>query len=265
MSHSSFRLFLYLAVLLIGGAPAWAQYDEGQRAFDSQDYPKAKAAWQIGAAAGDAASQYSLGYLAQFGLTGAVDLARAKSWYESAAAGGNADALYALGLMYETGSAGEKDLGKALAFYRSAAAAGVQSDAEYAIGRMLLRGQGTARNPAESVLWLKKSAQRGNPAAEYMLAAAFEAGWGVPVNDGEAYYWYRRADQGDPVELQEQDTAFAPKIAIAALRRRLPAAEIAKWDARLKKEAAATARVAARGGKSTPTVASPALTAPAPH
>jgi hypothetical protein len=71
-----------------------------------------------------------------------------------------------------------------------------------------------------------------------MLAAAYEAGWGVGINEGEAYYWYRRADQGDPVELEEQDVSFEPKIAIAALKKRLPADLVEEEDARLRHDLA---------------------------
>jgi len=234
---SSFLLFLTL--MLTSPSPVLAQYEEGQKAFDSGDYAGALAAWQKGAEANDAKSQYSLGYLAQFGLAGGADLNAAKSWYEKAAGNNSADGNYALGLMYETGQAGEKDLTRAFDLYHKAAAAGPQSDAEYAIGRMLLRGRGIPRDAKESVIWLKKAAQHGNPAGQYMLAAAYEAGWGVKIDEGEAYYWYRRADQGDPVELQEQDVSFEPKIAIAALKKRLPADIVEDEEERLRHDLAA--------------------------
>ncbi len=234
------RSWLVLAVgLLLAPTALFAQYEDGQKAFDAGDYAGAQSAWSKGAQANDPRSQYSLGYLAQFGLSGSADLGAAKSWYEKAADNNNPDGLYALGLMYETGQAGTKDLSKAFDLYHKAAAAGTQADAEYAIGRMLLRGRGVARDAKESVAWLKKAAQHNNPAGQYMLAAAYEAGWGVKINEGEAYYWYRRADQGDKVELEEQDVSFEPKIAIAALRKRLPADVIEDYDDKLKHDMAA--------------------------
>ena len=249
----SFLGLLWIAtLLLICAPPVLAQYEEGQAAFDAGDYQKAQGLWQKGAEAGEPRCLYSLGYLAQFGLAASADLDAAKSWYEKAAGKNSPDALYALGLMYETGQAGSKDLGKAFDYYHQAAAAGVQSDAEFAIGRMLLRGRGVPRDAKESVVWLRKSALHNNPSAQYMLAASYEAGWGVPINDGEAYYWYRRADSGDPVELEEQDMAFQPKLAIANLRKRLGADEIAYWDAKVKRDLAP--RPKAKG--------QPALTAP---
>jgi len=257
MIRPFFALLWMVAVLLICATPVLAQYEDGQQAFDAGDYMKAQAAWQKGAEGGDPRCQYSLGYVAQFGLAGAADLDVAKDWYEKAAANKSADALYALGLMYETGQAGSKDLGRAFDYYHQAAAAGTQPDAEFAIGRMLLRGRGVPRDAKESVVWLKKAALHNNASAQYMLGAAYEAGWGVPINDGEAYYWYRRADAGDPVELEEQDVAFEPKVAIAALRRRLPADTIDYWDAKLKRDLAPPAKEKAK--------ATPALTAPSPR
>lgn len=264
MKRFFFALLIITGPLLLAGQKVLAQYDEGQQAFDAKDYAHAQAAWLKGAEAEDGKSQYSLGYLMQFGLVGAADPTAAKGWYEKAAANKNADALYALGLMYETGQAGDKDLTKALDYYKQAAASGPQSDAEYAVGRMLLRGRGVPRDAKQSISWLKKSAQHNNPAAQYMLAAAYEAGWGMPINEGEAYYWYRRADQGDPVELEEQDVSFEPKIAIAALRRRLPAEAIAEWDAKLKRDLAPMPQKAMKMVKaSKPDQPAAALTQPA--
>ena len=238
MIRSPSSLLLFSMLLLFAAPPVLAQYQDGQKAFDAGDYAAAQAAWQKGAEANESKSQYSLGYLAQFGLAGNADLGAAKSWYEKAAGNNSPEGLYALGLMYETGQAGEKDLTKAFDLYHKAAAAGPQPDAEYAIGRMLLRGRGVARDAKESVAWLKKAAGHGNPAGQYMLAEAYEAGWGVKVNEGEAYYWYRRADQGDKVELEEQDVAFEPKIAIAALKKRLPADLIDDEEERLRHDLA---------------------------
>jgi hypothetical protein len=66
---------------------------------------------------------------------------------------------------------------------------------------------------------------------------------------------------GDHVELEEQDVAFEPKIAIAALRQRLPADEIARWDARLKRDLAVKGKPVAAAAKAKKE--QPALTQPA--
>jgi TPR repeat protein len=167
-------------------------------------------------------------------------LATAKSWYEKAASQNNADAIYALGLLYETGKAGQKDLTQAMNLYRKAAEAGSQPDAEYAVGRMILRGRGVPRDAPEGVKWLKRAAGHNQVAAQYMLGASYEAGWGVTPDPVEAYYWYRRAQDGDQVELHEQDMAFEPKIAVDSLKKRLYPEEIREVEARLRKDRVAT-------------------------
>lgn len=243
-----YRFILLLAsslTLALSASPLWAQFEEGVTALQGQDYAKALEIWQHGAESGDPKSQYSLGYLYQFGLGTAADLGKAKEWYEKAAAGNNPDALYALGLMYETGKSGRKDLAEAMKLYRRAVQAGPQPDAEYAIGRMILRGRGVPRDPVEGVKWLTAAARHNQPAAQYMLGAAFEAGWGMPPNDHEAYYWYRRSQEGDAVELQEQDMAFQPQIAIDALKRRLSTEAVRTIESRLRADrSAATEKVA---------------------
>ena len=216
--------------------PVLAQFDDGVAALQSGDYAKALDAWQKGAEAGDPRSQYSIGYLYQFGLGVSADYATAKDWYEKAAGQNNPDALYALGLLYETGKAVNRDLAEAMRLYRKAVEAGPEPDAEYAIGRMILRGRGVPRDPAEGVKWLKQAALHNQPAAQYMLGAAYEAGWGVTPDRREALYWYSRSQDGDVVELQEQDLAFQPKIAIDALRRRLTSEDIRWVQARLRKD-----------------------------
>ena len=237
-----YRCILLLAsalTLALNASPLWAQFEDGVTALQTQDYAKALEIWQHGAENGDPKSQYSLGYLYQFGLGTAADLGKAKEWYEKAAAGNHPDALYALGLMYETGKSGRKDLGEAMKLYRRAVQAGQQPDAEYAIGRMILRGRGVPRDPVEGVKWLTTAARHNQPAAQYMLGAAFEAGWGMPPNDREAYYWYRRSQEGDAVELQEHDMAFQPQIAIDALKRRLSPEIVRSIESRLRADKSA--------------------------
>ncbi|HIJ63361.1 MAG TPA: sel1 repeat family protein [Rhodospirillaceae bacterium] len=261
-------LLLLSTTALIYGfclSPLWAQFDDGVAALQREDYAKALEIWQRGAADGDPKSQYSLGYLYQFGLGTGADFGKAKEWYEKSAASNNPDALYALGIMYESGKAGRKDLAEAMRLYRQAAQAGSQPDAEYAIGRMILRGRGVARDPVEGVKWLTTAARHNQPAAQYMLGAAFEAGWGMPPNDREAYYWYRRSQNGDAVELQENDMAFQPQIAIAALKRRLPAEAIDAIEGRLRSEKSTPVKAAAPAATAkaaTPSVKSDLLREP---
>lgn len=237
MSKQLAGLFVLGTAFFASAYPAFANFDEGVVALQHSDYAKALESWQGDAQAGDARAQYSLGYLYQFGLGVQADIGAARDWYGKAAQQNNADALYALGLLAEEGKGAPRDLAQAMDYYKKAAAAAAgQAEAEYAVGRMILRGRGVARDPKEGVSWLKKAALHGNPAGQYMLASAYEAGWGVAVDLKEAYYWYRRAGNADQIELNDEDLAFEPKVALANLRHRLSAEDMANVEARLRKE-----------------------------
>ncbi len=230
-----FRVTLTLiAFLLLTSRPALAQFDSGVSALRSGDYAAAQKFWQ--GCPEDGRCLYSLGYLAQFGLGRPADLSAAKGFYGKAAAKNNGDALYALGQFAEAGRTEAKNLATALQDYRAAAATGTCPDAEYAVGRMILQGRGTARDPVEALKWLRLAAGHHQVAAEYTLGEAYESGWGVPSNRMEAYYWYRRSQEGDPVALADEDLEFQPAIALKLLRRHLTAAQIRHVEERLARE-----------------------------
>jgi len=237
MRSISTRPLLIFAALLALHGPALGQYDDGVSAIQTANYAGALEAWQK--CPDEPRCQYSIGYLYHFGLGVPADFGKATEFYGKAAAGHYPDALYALGLLTETGKTGRKDLTEAMRLYREAAETGASPDAEYAVGRMVLRGRGVERNPVEALKWLRRAADHGQVAAQYMMGAAYEAGWGVTPDLGEAYYWYRRSQQGDPVELADHDMSFQPQIAIDSLKRRLSSGEIHAIEARLKKPAAA--------------------------
>jgi TPR repeat protein len=225
------------AVMVSVGGPAWADaFQDGVSALQAGQYAVALDAWQKPAEAGDARCQYGLGYLYQFGLGTDPDNAQATAWYQKAAAQHYPDALYALGLMWESGRAGKQDRAKALILYREAATTGKSPSAEYAIGRIYIRGDGVPRDEKEGLIWLSKAAQDGQPAAQYMLGAAYEVGTVVKASKIEAYYWYSAALNGDQAVLHGTDPEFDPKAALSALTERMSRWEIEDAKAKLKKD-----------------------------
>ena len=64
------------------------------------DYPRAMAAYKIAAEAGDAVSQYQVGWMYYNGLGVAVDYKLARAWFEKTAAQDDPDAVGQLGVMY---------------------------------------------------------------------------------------------------------------------------------------------------------------------
>jgi hypothetical protein len=236
MSWTRYAGGLALGIVLLAALPAAAGFDEGLTALRLGQYAVALDEWQKSAEAGDARSQYGLGYLYQFGLGTAPDNTEAKAWYEKAAAQNVPDAQFALGLMYESGKAGTRDIAKALTLYRQAAASGHSPEAEYALGRIYLRGQGgVGRDEKEALTWMDKAAHEGQPAAQYLLGEAYETGGTLKQDKVAAWYWYTAALGGDEAVLHATDPEFDPKTALAVLETHMSRAELESARAMLKK------------------------------
>lgn len=63
----------------------------------------------------------------------------------------------------------------------------------YRLGRMCEDGRGLKRDFAQAVIWYRKAAEAGNPAAMVKLGGAYNFGRGVKKDEGVAARWYRRA------------------------------------------------------------------------
>ena len=65
--------------------------------------------------------------------------------------------------------------------------------AQYDIGNMCLKGQGTARNPKEAFSWFSKAAKQGYSRAEYKLGYLYQRGTGVGKDQNKAYTWLKKS------------------------------------------------------------------------
>ena len=62
------------------------------------------------------------------------------------------------------------------------------------------RGEGVPKDGTEALKWFRKSAEQGNPKAEYSLCDAYHEGRGVPQDYAEAVRWFSMAaEQGHVV------------------------------------------------------------------
>ncbi len=75
---------------------------------------------------------------------------------------------------------------------RLAAAKGDPS-AEFEVAARLAEGKGTEQNFVEAVRWYQRSAAQGFAQAQYRLGTLYERGLGVKVDIGRARSWYQRA------------------------------------------------------------------------
>ena len=148
------RFTIALVLSIVGlAAPAWADFNAGEKAYHRGDYATALREWRPLAEQGHAAAQYSLGLLYANGQSVPKDDVQARQWYEKAAAQGRADAQVNLGILYDY-------------------------------------GRGVPQDYKMAVFWFRRSANQGNDLAQRKLGFMFERGDGVPQDYVQAYMWY---------------------------------------------------------------------------
>ena len=70
--------------------------------------------------------------------------------------------------------------------------------AQYYLGVMYANGEGVPENDRQAAYWFRKSARQGNSQSQYHLGILYANGDGVPEDDPQAVYWFRKsAKQGD--------------------------------------------------------------------
>jgi len=65
--------------------------------------------------------------------------------------------------------------------------------AQYDVGNMYLKGQGTAKDAAEAFKWFEKAASKQYTRAEYKLGYLYHRGDGVAKNNKRAFRWINKA------------------------------------------------------------------------
>ncbi len=95
---------------------------------------------------------------------------------------------------YYTGRNEPVDYGRALQLYLQAAEQG-NPEAQFIVGGMYYRGQGTDPNPVEAFTWLLRAERNGRFSAESLalIGTMYLQGVGVPQNYTEAEKYLRRA------------------------------------------------------------------------
>jgi hypothetical protein len=81
-------------------------------------------------------------------------------------------------------------------WYKLAAEQGV-SEAQFRLGVLTERGEGTPRNDAEAGKWYMRSAEQGYAPAEARLGVLYTQGKGVTQDNLKAYFWLTLATKQD--------------------------------------------------------------------
>jgi TPR repeat protein len=207
----------------------------------ADDWPSVEALWRPYVDQGDLDAQAQLAYMCLWCFDETEEKDREmRSLLRAAANAGHADAMYwsaqfstpegterddllktaaslgsrgaqrHLGAMYATGdwTAGPKDPTKAVYWYRLAAERG-HDDAQYNLGFMYILGEGVTPDAEEGLLWLHRSADRGNTSAMRLLADLYRHGYyGVLVESGKAEHWdkqYAAAEEARHFYLHDME------------------------------------------------------------
>jgi TPR repeat protein len=183
-----------LIILLLLTSPLLADFKAGLEAFDRNDFTTAYNEWLPIAQNGDANAQFNIGLLYAMGKGVSQDAAKAAEWYRKAAEQGVAAAEYNLGVMYANGDGVTRDVHEAVKWLQKAADAGIPMGRDELAN---LYGSSAVANYAKSLEGHRKSAEGGNPTAQFDLALMYDLGRGTQRDYAQAMKWYRAAaDQG---------------------------------------------------------------------
>ena len=116
------------------------------------------------------------------------DYASAMKWFLRAAEQGDTNAQYSLGYMNYRGEGTPQDYTEAAKWYRKAAEQG-HADAQLNLGVMYYKGEDVPQDYAEAVKWYRKAAEQGDASAQFNLGLSYCKGEGAPQDYVEAYKW----------------------------------------------------------------------------
>lgn len=127
------------------------------------------------------------------------DFEAALRHYTKAAKKDEAEAQFKLGRLYDRGEGTEADPAEALIWYTRAAEQGLDM-AQTNLGVLYDTGRGTEEDNVAAARWFREAARQGNPVAQYNLALMLHQGDGIPQNKAQAAALYgRAAEQGVPL------------------------------------------------------------------
>ena len=160
--------------------------------FSTLEWDRALPVCQREAAAGNVASQRTLGTLYDRGLGTHANPGQAAIWYAKASDAGDRLAQYQFGVLLREGTGIKADPKRAFDLFQKSAAQG-DADAKSALGTAYERGEGVKRDYVQAAQWYRQAAEQGLAGAAYRLGALYERGEGVPKSDSAAVAWWTRA------------------------------------------------------------------------
>jgi len=179
----------------------YADVNDGLAAYKAGDYAKALSELQPAASQGNASAEKTLAKMYAIGQGVKEDDAQAIAWWSKAAEAGDAEAQWQLGLEYHSGERVKRDYRQAVMWYRKSAEQG------YGAAQLNLANMLTGAFPpveedrVEAARWLQLAADQNTMGAASMLGSWYASGIGVPHDDTQAVYWWRRASESSRLEF----------------------------------------------------------------
>lgn len=174
-------------------------YLQGVAAYNLGQFTAAAESFRRAAVQGHVESQYLLGTMLDAGQALPQDPAEAAHWERLAAEQGHCYAQANLSFRCYAAANFEE----AFAWCQRAADANLPW-AQYNLGLLYQKGEGTAPNAADAAYWYRMAAYQGYPEAQQRLAALYYFGHGLPCDYVEAAAWYRKAAEQGNAEAQFQ-------------------------------------------------------------
>lgn len=137
---------------------------------------------------------------------------------------GKPRAQYDIGNMYQKGQGTAINEPKAFSWFNKAAKSN-HVKAQFKVGYMLLNGLGTKRNSAKAEKWLRKAANKKYAPAQYYLGMMYRDGKHLTRNYDKSLFWLKKArENGFWKAAKEYDKVIALAKRGSSRRVRKPAA-----------------------------------------
>ncbi|MBO1926332.1 SEL1-like repeat protein [Thiomicrorhabdus sp. 6S2-11] len=170
------RTLLFAVIAIFSAQNAVADFYDGVKAFQKEDYQRAYDEWLPLAEDGVAQAQSNLGLMYDVGTGVKQDFAKAIQWYQKAAEQNNVNAQYNLAVIY-------------------------------------YQGKGVAVNYQKGFVLLQAAAKEGHSSAQNDLGWVYENGVGIDKDFAKAEFWYQLALENKHSLALENLTNLRSKMA----------------------------------------------------
>lgn len=124
-----------------------------------------------------------------------LDAGEAAQWVRKAADQGLPAAQWFLAMLYDTGEGVPQDAALSLQWLRKAAGQGM-TVAQAWLGDLYFKGTAVLpQNYNLAMEWRRKAADQGNSSSDKTVGQMYASGQGVPQDDQQAQYWFRKSDE----------------------------------------------------------------------